>query len=269
MGTHPIFESDFDCLTAAATSTNAQYTDLNATPEGAQFATSVFNTMMICNDWYNRALSCDKAGRKLEKYQFRTNRVFKDVLWHILAVKRCNEYNWSGRKRRDDFDFDEFGDVLELENENEEVSRLINLGHDFEEAADDDVTARRRFSLIVSRDYEVFERRIETINIKQMYDEFLGSDLAEILTGSDVDFLSNDFVNEQPFNNDDGRGLSSKVDKAKAQCETQLQRLWLKTEIEHCGKLGSWKRRVNALNNSVYIMQRMCEKSKLIEPLSR
>merc|ERR1719436_1979768 len=122
---------------------------------------------MICNDWFDRALSCDKAGRKLDKYQFRTNRVFKDILWHILAVKRCNEYNWSGRRRKrrdddDDFDFDEFN----FDNDNsvdgdddEEVSRLINLGHDFEEVADDDVTARRRFSMIVNHDYEVFERR--------------------------------------------------------------------------------------------------------------
>ena len=134
----------------------AQYTASNVTPEGAKFATSVFNTMMICNDWTLRALSCDKAGRKLDKYTFRTNRVFKDILWHILAVKRCNEYNWSGRKRRE-FDFDEFSS---------EVSHLVNLGHEFEEVADDDVSARKQFSIIVNHDYEVFERRIETINIK-------------------------------------------------------------------------------------------------------
>ena len=71
-----------------------------------------------------------------------------------------------------------------------------------------------------------------------MYDEFLASDLSDILTGSEVDFLSNDFVTE-PFNSNDGRGgQNSKVEKAKAQCETQLTRLWLKSEIEHCGKLG-------------------------------
>ena len=72
----------------------------------------------------------------------------------------------------------------------------------------------------------------------EMYDEFLASDLSDVLTGSEVDFLSNDFVNE-PFNSNDGRGgQNSKVEKAKAQCETQLTRLWLKSEIEHCGKLG-------------------------------
>ena len=157
----------------SAAATSAQYTASNVTPEGAQFATSVFNTMMICNDWFARALSCDKAGRKLDKYQFRTNRVFKDILWHILAVKRCNEYNWSGRKRRNDFDFDAF-DNDDMSNsvdefDEGEVSRLINLGHDFEEAADDDVTARRQFSLIVNRDYEVFEKRIETINIRREF----------------------------------------------------------------------------------------------------
>ena len=157
----------------SAAAANAQYTASNVTPEGAQFATSVFNTMMICNDWFARALSCDKAGRKLDKYQFRTNRVFKDILWHILAVKRCNEYNWSGRKRRNDFDFDAF-DSDDMSNnvdefEDGEVSRLISLGHDFEEAADDDVTARRQFSLIVNRDYEVFEKRIETINIRREF----------------------------------------------------------------------------------------------------
>ena len=40
---------------------SAQYTASNVTPEGAKFATSVFNTMMLCNDWTERALSCDKV----------------------------------------------------------------------------------------------------------------------------------------------------------------------------------------------------------------
>merc|ERR1712062_552074 len=72
-------------------------------------------------------------------------------------------------------------------------------------------------------------------------------------------------MGNEPFNEGDGRGFgngNTKVDKAKAQCETQLTRLWVKQEVEHCGKLGSWKRRINALNNSIFIMQRMCAKRK-------
>ena len=110
--------------------------------------------------------------KKLDKYKFRTNRVFKDILWHILAVKRCNEHNWSGRKRRE-FDFDQFSDskfefdeVSEIEHIETEVSQLTNLGHTFEKASDNDMTARRKFSVIVNHDYEVFEKRIEFINIK-------------------------------------------------------------------------------------------------------
>ena len=98
----------------------------------------------------------------MDKYKFRTNRVFKDILWHILAVKRCNEHNWSGRKRRE-FDFDQFDEITSVETE---VSQLINLGHNFEKASDNDITARRKFSVIVNHDYEVFEKRIEFINIK-------------------------------------------------------------------------------------------------------
>ena len=98
----------------------------------------------------------------MDKYKFRTNRVFKDILWHILAVKRCNEHNWSGRKRRE-FDFDQFDEITSVETE---VSQLINLGNNFEKASDNDITARRKFSVIVNHDYEVFEKRIEFINIK-------------------------------------------------------------------------------------------------------
>ena len=74
-----------------------------------------------------------------------------------------------------------------------------------------------------------------------MYEEFLASDLSDVLSGSNVDFLSQDFVDE-PFTQSDGRGYgnsNTKVDKAKAQCETQLTRLWVKQEVEHCGKLGN------------------------------
>ena len=65
-----------------------------------------------------------------------------------------------------------------------------------------------------------------------MYEEFLASGLSDILIGSDVDFLSNDFAT---FEDAEGR-RSSKTEKAKAQCETQLERLWVKPELEYCGK---------------------------------
>ena len=72
-----------------------------------------------------------------------------------------------------------------------------------------------------------------------MYEEF-PSDLSDVLSGSNVDFLSQDFV-DGPFTQSDGRGYgnNTKVDRAKAQCETQLTRLWVKQEVEHCGKLGN------------------------------
>lgn len=106
------------------------------------------------------------GSKKLDKYKFRTNRVFKDILWHILAVKRCNEHNWSGRKRRD-FDFEQFDEIPE-------VSQLVYLGHNFEKASDNDMTARKKFSVIVNHDYEVFEKRIEFINIKGDLGNFCG-----------------------------------------------------------------------------------------------
>ena len=39
---------------------------------------------------------CQKQGKKINKYKYRTDRVLKDILWHIIGVKRCNEFNWSG-----------------------------------------------------------------------------------------------------------------------------------------------------------------------------
>lgn len=63
-----------------------------------------------------------------------------------------------------------------------------------------------------------------------MYEEFLASGLSDILIGSEVDFLSNDFATFEDTER------SSKTEKAKAQCETQLDRLWVKPELEYCGK---------------------------------
>ena len=40
---------------------------------------------------------CQKQGKKINKYKYRTDRVLKDILWHIIGVKRCNEFNWSGK----------------------------------------------------------------------------------------------------------------------------------------------------------------------------
>ena len=52
--------------------------------------------MSICNDWIERTMSCFHAKRKIGKYIYRTNKVLKDVLWHILELKKC-----SSRKRRE------------------------------------------------------------------------------------------------------------------------------------------------------------------------
>ena len=52
--------------------------------------------MSICNDWIERTMNCVHAKRKIGKYKYRTNKVLKDVLWHILELKKC-----SNRKRRE------------------------------------------------------------------------------------------------------------------------------------------------------------------------
>ena len=73
--------------------------------------------------------------------------------------------------------------------------------------------------------------------ILEMYNDHLKSDLSAIMT--DENILANDFaVYQNPF------GV---VERAKAQCNTQLQRVWIKQEIENCGKLGAWKRRMTEL----------------------
>ena len=41
-------------------------------------------------------MNCFHAKRKIGKYKYRTNKVLKDVLWHILELKKC-----SNRKRRE------------------------------------------------------------------------------------------------------------------------------------------------------------------------
>ena len=41
-------------------------------------------------------MGCFHAKRKIGKYKFRTNKVLKDVLWHILELKKCSK-----RKRRE------------------------------------------------------------------------------------------------------------------------------------------------------------------------
>ena len=46
----------------------------------------------------NLALFC-KGKSKFDKYKFRTDRVLKDVLWHVLAIKRCTNET-SARRRR-------------------------------------------------------------------------------------------------------------------------------------------------------------------------
>ena len=73
--------------------------------------------------------------------------------------------------------------------------------------------------------------------ILEMYNDYLKSDLSTIMTNENI--LANDFaVYQNPF------GV---VERAKAQCNTQLQRVWIKQEIENCGKLGAWKRRMTEL----------------------
>merc|ERR1712130_822002 len=69
--------------------------------EGEKRLTSnVFNTMISCNNWIHEAIGCKGEG-KMSKYQFRTSRVLKDVLWHVLAVKRCTvEKPTKNRSRR-------------------------------------------------------------------------------------------------------------------------------------------------------------------------
>jgi len=60
-----------------------QYTGAVVTTEGAKFATSVFNTMMICNDWIQRSLVCDNQSKKINKYKYRTDRVLKERILNV------------------------------------------------------------------------------------------------------------------------------------------------------------------------------------------
>ena len=73
-----------------------------------------------------------------------------------------------------------------------------------------------------------------------MYEEFLESKLSDMLIG-ETDFLS-DFVTPEVEMDGPGEdrnyGSNQKAEKARAQCETQLTRLWIKPELEFCGKLG-------------------------------
>ena len=75
-----------------------------------------------------------------------------------------------------------------------------------------------------------------------MYEEFLESKLSDMLIG-ESDFLS-DFVTPEVEmagpGEDRNYGTNQKAEKARAQCETQLNRLWIKPELEFCGKLGSY-----------------------------
>ena len=59
-------------------------------------------TLFILADFYHffsfeTLKVCQKQGKKINKYKYRTDRVLKDILWHIIGVKRCNEFNWSGK----------------------------------------------------------------------------------------------------------------------------------------------------------------------------
>ena len=78
--------------------------------------------------------------------------------------------------------------------------------------------------------------------ISEMYEEFLESKLSDMLIG-ESDFLS-DFVTPEVEmagpGEDRNYGTNQKAEKARAQCETQLNRLWIKPELEFCGKLGSY-----------------------------
>lgn len=210
--------------------------------------------MMICNDWIQRSLVCDNQSKKINKYKYRTDRVLKDILWHILAVKRCNENNWAGRRRRSEFDFSSF------DADSDHNGKILGLDSGFEDFDENDENAKKEFNQIVNQNFEKFENEISKINIQEMYDEFLSSKLSEILYNDDLDLLSNDMM-MTPFDENDGRG-TSKADKAKIQCDNQMNRLWLRNEIQFCGKLGAWKRRINSLHSTVSILQRQCQKKK-------
>jgi len=43
-------------------------------------------------------MSC-KGVAKYEKYKYRTDRVLKDVLWHVLAIKRCTNEKTTRTRR--------------------------------------------------------------------------------------------------------------------------------------------------------------------------
>ena len=79
-----------------------------------------------------------------------------------------------------------------------------------------------------------------TFYFSEMYEEFLDSKLSDMLIG-ETDFLS-DFVTPDVEmagpGEDRNYGTNQKAEKARAQCETQLTRLWIKPELEFCGKLG-------------------------------
>ena len=71
----------------------------------------------------------------------------------------------------------------------------------------------------------------------EMYSDYLKSGLSMVMSNENI--LANDFsVYQNAF------GI---IERAKLQCNTQLERLWIKQEIEDCGKLGAWKRRMSEL----------------------
>ena len=163
-----------------------------------------------------------------------------------------------GRKRRqidyqdeepeyedENFDYmtEENEDLLDLVlDDSNNVSMIATQKLGFEGKADDDINARKEFSKIVNHDFQFYKQKIRDINLNEMYEEFLESKLSDMLIG-ESDFLS-DFVTPEVEmagpGEDRNYGTNQKAEKARAQCETQLTRLWIKPELEFCGKLGSY-----------------------------
>ena len=157
--------------------------------------------MSICNDWIERTMGCFHAKRKIGKYKFRTNKVLKDVLWHILELKKC-----SNRKRRelelpmvpiieynyDEYDGYEFYEYEPLEateghfsSENLNSETLIR--NDFEPSRDESKEFVKKFgswfredSLAPSRDDEFGSSLGNVVWLNEAGNGFLGlSELGE------------------------------------------------------------------------------------------
>ena len=83
-------------------------------------------------------------------------------------MKRCNENNWAGRRRRSEFDFSSF----ESDHDN---GKILGLDSGFEDFDENDENAKNEFNQIVNQNFKKFENEISKINIQGQHSSLLGN----------------------------------------------------------------------------------------------